>query len=173
MAPWCLSSAREHRYRAAAVNPRRRDLLLALAACGYAWPAVWDSAGIGALVLAVAMAVDISATTRALRGKLAASRDFPQIVTVARPREALDTNRRLIENSARFSAPGSRILYFSSLEVYRSFKPASAPIWRTATPMTTERRQCGNSCAPGFPSCREPSSGSAGTTRTRAPRMSP
>src|SRR5206468_9002391 len=52
--------------------------------------------------------------------------------SVARPREALDTNRRLIENSARFSAPGSRILYFSSLEVYRSFKPASAPIWRTA-----------------------------------------
>src|SRR5438132_9529414 len=32
MAPSCLSSARERHYRAAAVNPRRRDLLLALGA---------------------------------------------------------------------------------------------------------------------------------------------
>jgi uncharacterized protein (DUF58 family) len=62
-------------------------LLVGLAALGYVWPVAWDLAGIGALLLVLVMLVDVLATVRALGGRLSVLREFPRVVTVARPRD--------------------------------------------------------------------------------------
>lgn len=51
---------------------------------------------------------------------------------VGRPRQTLETNRRLIENSTLHSAPNAVIIYFSTQRVHRSFRPSGAPPWRSA-----------------------------------------
>lgn len=43
------------------------------------------------------------------------------------PRYTRGTNRLLIENSMRYSAPGAIFIYFSTQSVYRSFRPLGAP----------------------------------------------
>jgi nucleoside-diphosphate-sugar epimerase len=48
------------------------------------------------------------------------------------PREARERNRRLIEQAALASPAGAKIVYFSTLSVYRRFRPANAPGGRTA-----------------------------------------
>jgi uncharacterized protein (DUF58 family) len=73
-------------------------LLVALAAVGYFWPPAWDIAGVAALFLLLVLGVDLWATTTALRGgKLTVTREFPQVVTVARPRDGA----HLLRNASR------------------------------------------------------------------------
>lgn len=49
-----------------------------------------------------------------------------------RPREMRATNEALIANMVRGSAAGARIVYFSSLSVYRTFRPMTEPPSLTA-----------------------------------------
>jgi uncharacterized protein (DUF58 family) len=72
-------------------------LLVGVALLGYAWTPAWDIALVGAMLLAVLVVTDLTATLRALRGKLAIDREFPQIVTVARQREGA----YVLRNSSR------------------------------------------------------------------------
>jgi nucleoside-diphosphate-sugar epimerase len=53
-------------------------------------------------------------------------------LAVGRPSESRERNRRLIENVARASPTGAKIVYFSTLAVYRSFKPAGTRGGRSA-----------------------------------------
>jgi nucleoside-diphosphate-sugar epimerase len=53
-------------------------------------------------------------------------------LAVDRPREAREANRRLIDAAADASMPGARIVYFSTLAVYRTFFPAGTPGGLTA-----------------------------------------
>lgn len=49
-----------------------------------------------------------------------------------RPREMRATNQALIANMAQGSSAGARLVYFSSLSVYRSFRPINEPTSITA-----------------------------------------
>jgi nucleoside-diphosphate-sugar epimerase len=44
-----------------------------------------------------------------------------------RPGEMRAKNQALVSNAARFSAPEARLVYFSSLSVYREFRPVTEP----------------------------------------------
>lgn len=53
-------------------------------------------------------------------------------LALGRPREAREANRQLIDASADVSAPGARIVYFSTLAVSPDFVPAGTPPMSTA-----------------------------------------
>ena len=59
-------------------------LVVIAAACGYFVPAMFNAAGVAAIVLAVVVFSDLGFTVRALRGKLRLQREFPLTVTVTR-----------------------------------------------------------------------------------------
>ncbi len=61
-------------------------------------------------------------------------------LSVGRPREAREANRRLIEAAAMASMPGARQIYFSTLATYRHFLPAAQAPAHTA--YGREKRRC-------------------------------
>lgn len=61
-------------------------------------------------------------------------------LSVGRPREAREANRRLIEAAAEASRPGARQIYFSTLATYRDFLPVAEGPAHTA--YGREKRRC-------------------------------
>ena len=51
---------------------------------------------------------------------------------VGQPRHTREANRRIIENSVRYSPQGATIVYFSTQCVHRSFRPSGSLPWRNA-----------------------------------------
>ncbi len=53
-------------------------------------------------------------------------------LAVGRPRQSRMQNRLLVEHAAAESAPGAKVVYFSTLSVHARFQPAGAPGGRSA-----------------------------------------
>src|SRR4029079_1833711 len=53
-------------------------------------------------------------------------------LAIGRPREARERSGRVIAQAALAPPAGAKIVYFSTLSVYRRFRPANAPGGRTA-----------------------------------------
>ena len=101
--------------------------LVCLAACGYFWPAAGSLAVLLALAFALVLAADLILTSRGLRRKLALTREFPAIVTVAQSRQGA----HLIANSSR--RPLRAIAYEDSDcfdSISRSFSYVYNKPWR-------------------------------------------
>jgi len=100
-------------------------VLLAVAAAGYFYTLAFDIAAGGTLVVVFIAVADLWLTAGALRGKLDLTRDFPNNITVARPRPG----RHILRNRSRIAI---------SYRVYEdSFPPIEKAIserWHAVAP---------------------------------------